>query len=37
MRNNLALPYLEQMVIITTLRLIDTQNRKCLNIIRYKY
>jgi len=36
MRNNLALAYLGQMVILTTLRLLDTQNRKGLNITRYK-
>jgi hypothetical protein len=36
MRNNLASSYLGQMVIITTLRLLDTQNRKGLNITRYK-
>ena len=36
MRNNLASSYIGQMVIITTLRLLDTQNRKGLNITRYK-
>ncbi len=37
MSEDLALPYLGQMVIIITLRLPDTQNWKGLNITRYKY